>query len=395
MSSVAGTALPVVLPEGYALVEAPHPASLDDPDAWAYRAVADVAREIELETHGYDDLAVRPRDVLSGMDHQEYEAKRRFVVLRSAAARALAEDGARPAVHDVVAHLYVGRPLTSNEHLGEAYAFVRPAERGRGIGSALLDLGERLNLDAGRTVLFSDTSHGVEPPPGPGALEATTGAGRVPADAPGPRLLRTRGYVLEQVERHSVLDLPVPRETLDAHRDAARGRAGDDYRLHTWTDEVPDAWLDQVALLFTRMSTDAPTGGVDYGEDPWDARRVRIWVGEQAERRNGFLVTVAEHVPTRTLAAFTVFAYPRERDDFAFQEDTLVLREHRGRRLGMLVKVANLDALAVERPATRRVHTWNAQENDHMLAINVALGFRPAGVWAAWQRRTAPAQDRA
>src|SRR5690606_10841111 len=147
MSSVAGTALPVVLPEGYALVEAPHPASLDDPDAWAYRAVADVAREIELETHGYDDLAVRPRDVLSGMDHQEYEAKRRFVVLRSAAARALAEDGARPAVHDVVAHLYVGRPLTSNEHLGEAYAFVRPAERGRGIGSALLDLGERLNLD--------------------------------------------------------------------------------------------------------------------------------------------------------------------------------------------------------------------------------------------------------
>ncbi len=25
-----------------------------------------------------------------------------------------------------------------------------------------------------------------------------------------------------------------------------------------------------------------------------------------------------------------------------------------------------------------------------MLAINVALGFRPAGVWAAWQRRTTP-----
>ncbi len=390
MSSAARTALEVPLPPGYALVEAPHPASLDDADAWAYHAVADIGRELELEVHGYDDLALRPRDVLSGMDHQEYAAKRRVVVVRSAVASALIADGVPPAVPDVVAYLFVLRPTTSNEHLSEAFVAVRPAERGRGIGTALLALAERLAVDAGRTVLLSNTSHGEEPPPGPGALAATTGAGRVPADAPGPRFLRAHGYVLEQVERHSVLDLPVPSADLDAHRAAAREHAGPDYRVHTWTDAVPDAWLDLVAVLFTRMSTDAPTGGVEYGEDPWDARRVRTWVGEQAEKRNGFLVSAAEHVPTGTLAAFTVFLYPHDRDDFAFQEDTLVLREHRGRRLGMLVKVANLDALARERPATRRVHTWNAQENDHMLAINVALGFRPAGVWAAWQRRTTP-----
>lgn len=388
MSSVARTAPEVPLPPGYTLVEAPHPASLDDADAWAYHAVADVGREHELEVHGYDDLALRPRDVLSGMDHQEYAAKRRFVVVRSAAARALIADGVPPAVHDVVAYLFVLQPTTSNAHLSDAFAVVRPQERGRGIGTPLLALAERLAADAGRTVLLSNTSHGTEPPPGPDALAATTGAGRVPADAPGPRFLRAHGYVLEQVERHSVLDLPADPAGLDAHRAAAREHAGPDYRVHTWTDEVPEEWLDQVAVLFTRMSTDAPTGGVEFGEDRWDARRVRTWVGEQAEKRNGFLVSAAEHVPTGTLAAFTVFLYPHDRDDFAFQEDTLVLREHRGRRLGMLVKVANLDALARERPATRRVHTWNAQENDHMLAINVALGFRPAGVWAAWQRRT-------
>ncbi len=385
MSSAASGLPDVPLPSGYVLVEAPHPASLDDDDAWAYRAIADIGHEHELETHGYDDLALRPVDILSGMAHQEYATKRRFVVVR--------DGGAPPAVPDVVAHLFVTRLVTSNEHLGEAYAFVRPAERGQGIGTALLALGERLNLDAGRTVLFSDTDHGAEPAPGPGALEATTGAGRVPADAPGPRFLAARGYALEQVERHSVLDLPVVPEVLDRHRDDARTHAGDGYRLHTWTDEVPEEWVDQVAVLFTRMSTDAPTGGVDYDEDPWDARRVRTWVGEQEEKRNGFLVTAAEHVPTRTLAAFTVFAYPRDQEDFAFQEDTLVLREHRGRRLGMLVKVVNLDALAARRPTTRRIHTWNAQENDRMLAINVALGFRPAGVWAAWQRRTTPTED--
>lgn len=390
MSSVARTTPEVSLPPGYTLVEAPHPASLDDPDAWAYHAVADLEREHELEVHGYDDLALRPRDVLSGMDHQEYATKRRFVVVRSAAVRALIADGVPPTVPDVVAHLFVLHPTTSNERLSEVFVLVRPSERRRGIGTPLLALAERLGADAGRTVLLSNTSHGEEPPPGPGALAATTGAGRVPAEAPGPRFLSARGYALEQVERHSVLDLPLAPDALGAHRDDAREHAGSDYRVHTWTDEVPDVWLDQVGVLFTRMSTDPPTGGVDYGEDPWDARRVRTWVGEQAEKRNGFLLSAAEHVPTGTLAAFTVFLYPHDHDDVAFQEDTLVLREHRGRRLGMLVKVANLDALARERPATARVHTWNAQENDHMLAINVALGFRPAGVWAAWQRRTTP-----
>ena len=33
-----------------------------------------------------------------------------------------------------------------------------------------------------------------------------------------------------------------------------------------------------------------------------------------------------------------------------------------------------------------RVITFNAAENDHMLAINVALGFRPAGYDGEWQR---------
>ena len=33
-----------------------------------------------------------------------------------------------------------------------------------------------------------------------------------------------------------------------------------------------------------------------------------------------------------------------------------------------------------------RVITFNAAENDHMLAINIALGFRPAGYDGEWQR---------
>ena len=70
-----------------------------------------------------------------------------------------------------------------------------------------------------------------------------------------------------------------------------------------------------------------------------------------------------------------------------WQGDTLVHGDHRGHRLGMLVKVANLEAMAAERPSTRRVHTWNAGENQWMLAINVALGFRRVATEGAWQKR--------
>ncbi|ABY22733.1 acetyltransferase [Renibacterium salmoninarum ATCC 33209] len=52
----------------------------------------------------------------------------------------------------------------------------------------------------------------------------------------------------------------------------------------------------------------------------------------------------------------------------------------------MLVKAAMLEYLAEELPQTRKVITWNAAENDYMLAINIDLGFTPAGYDGAWQK---------
>ncbi|MEN0128527.1 MAG: hypothetical protein AAGC49_03745, partial [Brevundimonas sp.] len=92
---------------------------------------------------------------------------------------------------------------------------------------------------------------------------------------------------------------------------------------------------------------------------------------------------------SRTLAAYTIIGSPKVEVPFSFQEDTLVHADHRGRRLGMLVKAANLAALHERCPWIERVHTTNAQENEFMLAINVALGFRAAGVHAVWQKRVA------
>jgi hypothetical protein len=70
--------------------------------------------------------------------------------------------------------------------------------------------------------------------------------------------------------------------------------------------------------------------------------------------------------------------------DPAYQWDTIVLRDHRGHRLGMLAKVINLRMLLREVPEARRVVAWNAESNTHMVAINDAIGFQPVERLAEW-----------
>ena len=69
----------------------------------------------------------------------------------------------------------------------------------------------------------------------------------------------------------------------------------------------------------------------------------------------------------------------------ASQDDTLVLREHRGHALGMLLKLENLALLERDFPGHPSVITWNADENRHMLAVNEALGFTPMAYEGAWR----------
>jgi RimJ/RimL family protein N-acetyltransferase len=55
--------------------------------------------------------------------------------------------------------------------------------------------------------------------------------------------------------------------------------------------------------------------------------------------------------------------------------------------LGSLVKTAVLRRLAAELPAVQRITTYNSESNTPMVAVNEALGFRPAGRFSAWSTR--------
>ena len=70
---------------------------------------------------------------------------------------------------------------------------------------------------------------------------------------------------------------------------------------------------------------------------------------------------------------------------WAFQEMTAVARPHRGHRLGLLVKVAMLELLADCEPLVKRIYTSNADTNEHMVAINVELGFQVIDHWRSWE----------
>lgn len=367
----------------WTVLTAPVPESLDAPDAWALHGVGRVSHDHEMRRWGYPDLMYPAWYLFADLKPQPYSLRRLFV--------AVAEGTAEPTADDVVGFAKVTLPQKDNTHLADVELYVHPDRVDVGAEEALLAAAEAFAAEHGRTSLVTWSEQVGEPAPGPGVLEPPTGSGRVDGTTSAARFLTSHGYVLEQAERYSLLRLPLEDGLLDRHRAEAAARAGDDYRLVSWTDRAPDQWVDQVAILETRMSTDIPTGDLDFEEARWDAERVRTWERQVSDAQHGMLVSAAVHVPTQTLAAFTVLRFPTAYEEIVFQDDTLVLREHRGRRLGMLVKAENLRRLAELRPGAARVHTWNAEENSFMLAINVALGFRPTGVAGMWQKRTATA----
>jgi hypothetical protein len=75
-----------------------------------------------------------------------------------------------------------------------------------------------------------------------------------------------------------------------------------------------------------------------------------------------------------------------QRPVVADQHDTAVARAHRGHRLGMLLKAGMLLWLAEVEPQVETLDTWNAESNDHMIAVNEALGYRAMGRELQYQR---------
>jgi GNAT superfamily N-acetyltransferase len=349
------------------------PRSLENPlaadfIAADFIATVEVRNIVEADGYGSDELSATPRELLPSWLDQEYEPKRLF------AARV---DG-----RIVARSVFETRPSSEADTVWLGVQ-VHPEFRRRGIGAAMADELEALAVADGRSrfVVYtvSRQSDGEQ-------LRSPTGFGSVPLRNPEVRFLLGRGYTLEQVERGSRLALPVNPVLLGDLQHAARIKAGPAYHLHHWTGSTPDRWLDDMALLYTRMSTDAPTAGLDEPEDVWTRQRLADYEARAALDGRTVVVTTVEHVASGRLVGLTAIGAPAQLDRPALQQDTIVLREHRGHRLGMLLKSANLALLEAEAPGNPSIITFNAEENRHMLDVNEALGFVPMGYEGAWKK---------
>lgn len=272
---------------------------------------------------------------------------------------------------------------TTGENSDTAWVIVNvhPNHQRHGIGTALLAKLEAIARTEGKQQLHVYASAAMREGP---ALAAPTGFGSVPRDNAESQFLLARGFSLEQIERVSRLPLPVP--GLASLVDDAIDRCGRQYAVREWIDVCPERWRDDLAVLYTRMSTDAPSAELSPPEDVWTADRVIEYETRFMEGTITTLFVAVEHLATGTLVGFTSLAVARDPNRAVRQLDTIVLHEHRGHRLGMLLKVANLAHLERVAPGRPSVITFNAEENTHMLRVNEAVGFAPIGYDGAWKR---------
>ena len=352
----------------FSIDEVDIPASVDIPEAADFIASIDVRNAVETDAYGTDELSFSAAELLPDWLDQEFEPKRLFVARVDGRIVARAVYETRPAENDDTVWFDVQ---------------VHPEFRGRGVGTALADRLEALADSDGRTkrIVYTASRESAGE-----RLAAPTGFGSVPRSNPEVRFLLGRGYSLEQVERGSRLVLPPDPADLARRYDLAATASGPEYREQFWIDRTPERWREDMALLYTRMSTDAPTAGLEEPEDRWTVQRLDDWELRHRDGPRSQLVAAVEHVPSGRLAGFTELSAPAEPKRPVVQEDTLVLREHRGRRLGMLLKVSNLLHLERERPGHPSIITFNAEENRHMLDVNEAVGFVAIGYEGAWKK---------
>ncbi|MFC3998606.1 GNAT family N-acetyltransferase [Nocardiopsis sediminis] len=288
----------------------------------------------------------------------------------------LYDDRAYAAVDDgeVVGTLWVHMPLRSNAHTMSIDLNVRPGLRGRGHGSALLAHAYAVAAENGRTTLTCEV--GLAP-----------GAGHDTSQ--GARFALRNGFTSALCEKHSVLDLPLTPDVVSAV-DAGAILATAGLTTVSWVGACPDEHLGAYSRMRGVMETDVPAGDLDQAPTTWPPERVRA--AERREKAEGkTLIVTAALTADGDPAGYTLLDVPDHVPGIVYQDDTLVMPEHRGRRLSAALKVRNLELLGRLAGGRTHVHTWNAEGNGPMLAVNVALGFRTVEMSHEFQRIGLPA----
>ena len=279
-------------------------------------------------------------------------------------------DGERPEVYAgrdadgrLVGLADVEASTWDNTHLAWLSVLVHPQLRRRGHGAELLAFAERRAAELERRSV-----------------------GMSGYDAEAARSFATsHGFEQKAVEvqRRQVL-ADVDPASVDAMNVQA-ARVATDYELLRLTGHTPPDLLGAVAEM-TAAINDAPTDDLDVEDEVFPAERIDAFETATLARGKRMYRVIARHRETGALAGHTVAVVEIERPEIGFQYDTSVVRDHRGHRLGLLLKTDMLRWLRQAEPQLASLDTWNAESNDHMIDVNERLGYRVVARTLDFQR---------
>jgi GNAT superfamily N-acetyltransferase len=182
------------------------------------------------------------------------------------------------------------------------------------------------------------------------------------------------GFEPALVDGMKVVDLAATEHLWD-ELEAVVAPRREGYRIVTWSDAVPEELLADYCALCEMFMDEAPMGDLEVERETWTVRRVRS--------RERFNAAVGRHEmvagalgPDGSLVALTEVGVSEHASHRGFQSGTIVDPAHRGRGLGLAVKVANHRRLREVLPDCRVLLTGNADVNGAMNAVNERLGYR-------------------
>jgi GNAT superfamily N-acetyltransferase len=262
-------------------------------------------------------------------------------------------------------------PLLDNTHSVEVTVAVHPQHRRRGVGTAIVEHVGELARTEGRRSLNSL----VDVPVARARDHASLGF--------APKL----GFNANLAGNSRRLDVPLdPDLTKELWRVVSVARDAAEYRTLTFFSPWPEEFARDEWELLRVMSTDEPAGDGEKEEEIWDESRMAEDDELRRDRGATKLCAVAQHAPSGRAVAMTEILVRDDEPQESWQLITVVHPEHRGHRLGLAVKLANLEFLSRHSPGIRFVVTGNAAVNAPMIAVNDMMGFRILGEAIFWQK---------
>lgn len=345
------------------------PETLTGKDAADFLRAVEISRLVRLHTWGNDELAYTAEELLAQC-RDPYEW---YVVL------VIRING------DMVGCAGIAMPLDDNTELAHVTLDVLPQEEGRGLGRRLLQAAEQFVRGENRKIVVVETNHPapalVSVPDEAEQIQAMKGSGTLPLSNREARFAFSAGYELERVEQFSSCAMPLGEDLIRKLSDDAVALHGSKYRAHQWLDVCPERWAGEIARLEHQFGQEQ-----DSVQGGWDIAKLREAEEFLAMTGRRTIVTAAECLDTGTLVGFTSISILGHRQDVAFQDETFVELEHKGKGVGLHIKVANMTRVMRGFPQIRSVYTWNAPENSQMLEVNRQLGFVAAGVTGQWRK---------